>query len=185
MILFFIFLRVVYWVTVMNKKVVAVVAVGISIVGLIIYTIATWNSVISIAYEIDLNDVPITNTYNETDVGIQCGLVQIKLGQLIDIRGYTVTKESDGVKQLLSPSKKYELVVVGANDTWFVQEIRTTIPNVESLYGFGITDTRKQVKSFIDIPHKKKITFNEDNAQVNLQFISDVLVVIDMRYVDK
>lgn len=169
----------------MDKKIIAIVVAGISIVSLIIYTIITWNDVISIAYEIDLDDVPVTNTYKETDVGIQCGSVQIKLGQMIDIRGYTVTKESDDMKQLLSPSKKYELVVVGANDTWFVQEIRTTIPNVESLYGFGITDTRKQVKSFIDIPHKKKITFNEDNAQVNLQFISDVLVVIDMRYVGK
>lgn len=169
----------------MNKKIIALVIAVISIVGLIVYSIATRNNVISIAYEIDLDKVNTTNIYQETDIGIQCGSVQIRLGQLIDISGYTVTKESDGIKQLLSPSKKYELVVVGANDTWFVQEIRTTVPGVEALYGFGITDTRKQVQSSIDIPRKKKITFNEDNAQVNLQFISDVLVVIDMRYIDR
>lgn len=169
----------------MNKRIIAVVAVVISVVGLIVYGIAERNSVISIAYEIDLDKVTTTNIYQETNVGIQCGSVQVRLGQLIDIGGYTVTKESDGAKQLLSPSKKYELVVVGANDTWFVQEIRTTVPGVKALYGFGITDTRKQVESSIDIPHKKKITFNEDNAQVNLQFISDVLVAIDMRYVDE
>lgn len=173
-----------------NSKIIIIIACVVAVIVFIVIAICTRNNVISLEYEIDLKDVPTTLTYTEnSDVGIRCGSVEIHLGQSIDIAPYSVTDEIESelvtVKQLLAPSKKYELVVVGANDTWYVQEIRTTVPTVETLYGFGIGDTKKSVKQLIKIPNKKKMTFSDKNSEVSLQFLTDMLVVFDAKYTEK
>lgn len=171
----------------LNKRIIiAVIAVIISIIVIIIT--AFGDKIIKLEYEINLRKVATDVDYStiKTEQGIQCGSIKIVLGQKIDITAYTVTKEleKDGIvlKQLLAPSKKYELVVVGANDTWYVQEIRTTVPEVYSLQGYTVGDTRKDVKKCTTLSGKKKVTITPDDCtETRLEFISDILVVIDMR----
>lgn len=170
----------------LNKKAVFLTTICLAVVVVLIAT-AFSNRVIKLNYEIDIDKVLIDVDYS-TQVarpGIQCGSVYIELGQVIDITPYTITKEldKDGVKimQLLAPSKKYELVTVGYEGLWHVQEIRTTVPTVMSSYGFAIGDDKSAVKSLVKIPNKKKLTIKEDNAEVRLEFISDILCVMDLR----
>ena len=173
----------------LNKKVIIAIAAVVLAIIILIVT-AFGDNVIKLDYEISLKEVSTDIDYStvKTNQGIQCGTVKVVLGQKIDITPYTVTNEleKDGIvlKQLLAPSKKYELVVSGANDTWYVQEIRTTVPEVYSLQGYTIGNTIKEVKKLISIPNKKKVTLSPDDyTQVRLEFISDILVVIDMRCV--
>lgn len=172
-----------------NKIFIGSIVLVISIVLIIVAMISGRNN-IKLAYEIDLTKVPSNYNYSEVqeNIGIQCGSVQIKLGQLIDISPYTVEEEIDSgnvtIKKLLAPSKKYEIVVVGFERIWYVHEIRTTFPEVYSLSGYTIGDTRKQVKNIVDIPNKKKVSYkNTETTEINMQFISDYLVVMDMRCV--
>ncbi len=173
----------------LNKKVIIAVTVVVALIVTLIIT-AFSDNVIKLEYEIDINKTRTDINYSRLMVeqGIQCGSVKVVLGQEIDISPYTITNEvdKDGVKimQLLAPSKKYELVVVGYGNAWHVQEIRTTVPGVASLYGFSVGNTLREVKDWVDIPNKKKVTIKEDDyTEVRLEFISDVLCVIDMRCV--
>lgn len=156
---------------------------------LVIVLFAFSDNTIKLSYEISIDKVSTNEDYSlpRIEQGIQCGSVEVLLGEPIDITPYTVTKEinKDGIviKQLLAPSKKYEVVVVGSSSAWYVQQIRTTVPGVLSSYGFGIGDSKKDVESYIDIPNRKKVTIKEDGSEVNLEFISDILVVMNMRCV--
>lgn len=171
------------------KRVIVVTTVVISIIVITLIT-AFSDRVIKLEYELDIENTPTDINYSSIifEQGIQCGSIKILLGQEIDITPYSITKEIDidGVKimQLLAPSKKYELIVVGCENAWRVQEIRTTIPGVSSLYGFSVGDTQKDVKECVTIPNKRKITIKEDaHTEVRLEFVSDILCVIDVRCV--
>lgn len=172
-----------------NRIIVGIVVAIVLIVGIVLLII-TSNSDIKLDYEIDIGKVPPNYSYSQIDneVGIQCGSVKIVLGQRIDISPYTIEEEIDidnvTVRKLLAPSKKYELVVVGFERIWYVYEIRTTFPEVYSLSGYTIGDTKKDVKKIVKIPNKNKITYkNTEHTEINMQFISGYLVVLDMRCV--
>lgn len=173
-----------------SKKIIGVIIAIVVAVSLVVLLITSSNKEIKLAYEIDINNTPDNYSYTQIqeDVGIQCGSVKVKLGQLIDISPYTVEEEIElgnvVIKKLLAPSKKYEIVVVGFERIWYVHEIRTTVPEVYSLSGYTIGDAYKDVKKIVDVPHKKKISYrNTEHTEVNMQFISDYLVVIGMRCV--
>lgn len=175
-----------------NKLFISIACVVIVII-IVILVIIFGNKDIKLEYEINLDTISSNYSYSEMsddakDVGIQCGSVKIKLGQLIDITPYTVEEEIESgnvmIKKLLAPSKKYELVVVGFERIWYVHEIRTTFPDVYSLAGYTIGDTKKDVNKIVELPSKSKISYkNTENTQVNLQFISNYLVVINLKCV--
>lgn len=175
---------------VFNKKFIAIIAIVVAIVFLIVLIVMSGNSTMKISYELQLDEVPIGYDYDlvDTGVGIQCGSVKIYLGQSIDISAYTIEEElhDDGVyaRKLLAPSKKYELVVVGSGNTWYVHEIRTTVPDVYNLQGYTVGDELKKVRKLTDIPKRKKVRYQQqDKTETRLEFVSGYLIVIDMRCV--
>jgi len=169
----------------MNKKIIiGVILSVISVIALII-SIAGSKS-IKLNYEIDLDKID-TNWYTQNvsnEIGIECGTVEINLGQIIDISTYTVEEEIEKegllIKKLLAPSKKYELVVIGNNNYYKVCEIRTTVKGVYSNLGFTIGDYHKNIRSKIKIKNNKKAVWKGDDYNVRMEFISDILVVYDV-----
>ena len=170
-----------------NKNLILIILSFVITIGIILFGVFGDNTM-KLSYEIDLNKSNKIINYNVIDdsIGIQCGSVKVLLGQKLDISTYKVENEliEDNIyiKQLLSPSKKYEVVVINSGDGWYVQEIRTTIPGVYNLSGYKIGDTKNEVKSFIKIRNKNKLTYkSSDNTETSIQFVDDCLCVIYLR----
>ena len=175
----------------MNKKTIILGIAGVLLtVGIIISSIVLSGKPVKLSYELSVDDVPLGISYStiKDNVGIQCGSVKIRLGQTIDISTFevedSVVNDNYTIKKVLSPSKKYELIVVGKGSLHYVQEIRTTVPTVYNLDGYKIGDDYKDIKKLVDIPKRKKVVYNKTkNTETRLEFISGYLVVIDCRCV--
>ena len=170
-----------------TKKQIIGGAIAIVIVVVLVIVGLFSKSSIKLNYEIDISDVNtnvdmINTVRNE---GIQCGTVSIKLGQEIDIAPYTIEEEAvvkgTEIKKLLAPSKKYELVVIGYTNSYRVYEIRTTVPTVYSTRGFTIGDNVSDVKKTVKIANKKKAVYKDKDFIMNMEFISGILVVLDLK----
>lgn len=170
----------------LTKTQLAFLLLGILLVIIIIISMLFGNKV-KLNYEIDIESADTAvDMLGITRVdGIRCGSVDITLGQVIDISPYTIENETEingsRVLQLLAPSKKYELVVIGYADYYRVYEIRSTVPSVYCNKGFTIGDTTKDIKKVLKIPSRKNVTYKDKGVEIRMEFISGILVVMDMR----
>lgn len=170
-----------------KRKVIIIVSVVVPVLLLIIGSLFL-SATVKMPFEIDLENYNLPKSITKQECGIQCGGVSINLGDVIDITPYTIENETvinnSRVLQLLSPSKKYELVVAGYQGYYNVVEIRTTIPDVYYTAGFKVADTKSKVKSFMKLPNKSKVKYSvNENTFLYLYFYKDLLCVIDVKLV--
>lgn len=170
----------------LSKAHLVAIVLGILLIAVIFIMVITGNKV-KLSYEIDIDstDVSVDLLGIQRVDGIECGTVSIILGQEIDISPYTIEKETEingsQVLQLLAPSKKYELVVIGYPESYKVYEIRSTVPSVYCSKGFTIGDSSKSIKKILKIPSRKNVTYRDKGVEIKMEFISGILVVMDLR----
>lgn len=148
-------------------------------------------STITIAqnYYSDNNYVKIPVT--DSDFGIKCGSVEIRLGDEIDPNDYIIKERvvEDGIVRyyLQAQSKRYELIAVGVDGTYKVHKIRTTNIGVSGLRGQTISQDFKDVNSLFNdsLKNKSKVKLynTSETRLMQMQFRSGILCEISLEYI--
>jgi hypothetical protein len=149
-------------------------------------------STITIAQNYYSDDSYVKVPVTDSDFGIKCGSIEIRLGDEVNPKDYIVKARvvEDGIVRyyLQAQSKRYELIAVGVDGTYKVHKIRTTNIGVSGLRGQTISQTFDDVNSLFNDSLKKKSkvkVYNTDETRLmQMQFRSGILCEISLEYVE-
>ena len=127
-----------------------------------------------------------SNFHNPDNVGLQCGQIEIKLGDVVNPYDYSIA-DNYNVKgndycHLIALSKRYELLTKKYDDCYYVVALRTTNPGVYDNNGFEVFKTRDELMSIMKLKNSRIIEFEDSNVVTKLQFSSDILCEIYMQF---
>lgn len=127
-----------------------------------------------------------SNFYNPDNVGLQCGQVEIKLGDVVNPYDYSIDDNynvnGNEYYHLVAPSKRYELLTQKYEGCYYVVALRTTNPGVYDNNGFEVFKTRDELASIMKLKNSRIIEFEDSNVVTKLQFSSDILCEIYMQF---
>ena len=112
-----------------------------------------------------------SNFYNPDNVGLQCGQVEIKLGDVVNPYDYSIDDNynvnGNEYYHLVAPSKRYELLTQKYEGCYYVVEV---------------FKTRDELASIMKLKNSRIIEFEDSNVVTKLQFSSDILCEIYMQF---